>query len=490
METTRHAAFADYPQADGSYDEAFAADGAPRPHYEPVLDALARRDLSGLHERVRADCAARGVTFGEGQPLEVDPVPRVIDGEEWRDLEAGILQRARALNAFLLDVYGEQRIFEQGVVPWHVLRTSAGYESRMRGLLDPGVPPAAVVGLDLVRDARGTMLVLEDNARMPSGAAYALALREVVQPALGTSVEPASIEGYAKGLAGVLRAAAPDSDSRVDHTIGGSTRQSGRGGRDEPAVAILSPGEESGAWFEHRELAGALGVPVVTPHDLLLRDGRLFMRDDGGNRQPVDVLYRRLDEERLSDDGGRPTELGELLLPALESRTLRCLNAFGTGVADDKLAHAYVERMIGFYLGEEPLLRSVPSFDLCDEDARRGALERLDELTLKPRDGFGGTGVTILPHATEDERRRAKDLVGRHPERFVAQETVSLSTHPTVCDGRLRPRRVDLRPFAVSGPDRAAVMPGGLTRFATGAEATIVNSSRGGGCKDTWVTRA
>jgi uncharacterized circularly permuted ATP-grasp superfamily protein len=471
-----------YRPAADCYDESFDPSGAPRPECAPVIEALERHELDELRDRVQADCDARGVSFGDGEPLRLDPVPRVLRDEEWRDLEAGIVQRAEALNRFVLDVYGEQQIFEDGTLPRHLLDTASGYEPRMRGLLDPAVPPAAVVGLDLVRDATGEVLVLEDNDRMPSGAAYAFALREVVPAALDAEVEPLPIGDYATALGAALRAAA-GGDCAVEPAIGGSTAQSAAEG---PAIAVLSSGEESSAWFEHRRLAEALGVPALTPAELTTEDGRLYARRDGG-RQPVDVLYRRLDEERLSDREGRPTELGELLLPALESGRLRCLNAFGTGVADDKLAHAYVERMIRFYLGEEPLLRSVPSYDLCEEGTREEALARLDELTVKPRGGFGGKGVTVMPAAGEDERRRIRDLVARHPERFVAQETVSLSTHPTVHGGRLEPRRVDLRPFAVSGAGGAAAMPGGLTRFAAGADETIVNSSRGGGCKDTWV---
>jgi len=479
----------DYRPASGAHDEAFEPGGAPRPHYAPVLHALAQHDLAELSERVQAACAARDVTFGDGQPLTVDPVPRILESDEWSVLEAGVLQRARALNAFLLDVYGEQRIFEQGAAPRHLLHTASGYEPRMRGLLDPAAPPAMVVGLDLVRDGGGAMLVLEDNLRMPSGAAYALALREVVPAALGAEVEPAPICGYVEALADALRAAAPDRDRSAHPTPGGSTDQAAAG----PTMAILSAGERSGAWFEHRALARALGVPVVTPNELTIANRRLFARREedssktGHRRRPIDVLYRRLDEERLSDAEGRPTPLGELLLPPLEAGNLRCLNAFGAGVADDKLAHAYVERMIRFYLEEEPLLRSVRSFDLCEEAAREEALDRLEELTLKPRHAFGGAGVAILPRAGEEERQRARDLVRRRPQDFVAQETISLSRHPTVCDGRLRPRRVDLRPFAVCAAGGATAMPGGLTRFATGADASIVNSSKGGGCKDTWV---
>ncbi|HEX5762850.1 MAG TPA: circularly permuted type 2 ATP-grasp protein [Solirubrobacterales bacterium] len=458
---------ATYPLAADSYDEAFDSSGAPRPQYETVVEALERHDLEELRERVQGDCDARHVDFGDGEPLGVDPVPRVIDAGEWRALEAGIVQRARALNAFVIDVYGEQRIFESGTLSRHLLDTASGHEPRMRGLLDPTVPPAAVVGLDLVRDATGEILVLEDNDRMPSGAAYAFALREVVPAALGAEAEPLPIGDYVAALGAALGAAAPD-------------------GVEEPAIAVLTSGEQSSAWFEHRRLAESMGAPLVTPAELTAADGRLHVRREGG-RQPIDVLYRRLDEERLSDRDGRPTEIGELLLPALESGRLRCLNAFGTGIADDKLAHAYVERMIRFYLGEEPLLRSVPSYDLSDEATRAAALERLDELTVKPRGGFGGQGVTVMPSASEEARRQARELVRRQPERFVAQETISLSTHPTVYEGRLEPRRVDLRPFSVSGAEVTVAMPGGLTRFAAGTGETIVNSSRGGGCKDTWV---
>jgi uncharacterized circularly permuted ATP-grasp superfamily protein len=474
MATTLHRArlspaAAGYPLDAGRFDEAFAPTGAPRTPNGALLDALALHDLAVLRERVRSDSAALGLTFGEGRPITVDPVPRLIDATEWRTLEAGIVQRARALNAFLADVYDGQRIVEQGEVPRHLLHTSPGYEPRMRGLLDPAVPAATVAGLDLVRDATGTMLVLEDNLRMPSGAAYAIAVRRVVPAALGAAPAPLRLDRYIEALGAALRGAAPD-------------------GRGDPAIAILSEGSASGTWFEHRALGEALGVPVLPPDSLVSRRGRLFARIGRALRR-VDVLYRRLDDERLSDARGRATALGELLLPALEAGRLRCLNAFGTGVADDKLAHVYVEGMVRFYLGEEPLLRSAPSFDLCDEASRNRAMRRLDELTLKPRDGFGGRDVTILPRASAAQRRRAIGLARRRPEGFVAQETISLSTHPTVCEGRLRPRRVDLRPFAVSGAAGTAVMPGGLTRFAAREDETIVNSSRGGGCKDTWVVQ-
>jgi uncharacterized circularly permuted ATP-grasp superfamily protein len=456
-----------YPLDAGHCDEAFAATGTPRPPYVEVLDALARQNLVVLRERVRSNAASLGLAFGPGQPIAVDPVPRLIEAAEWESLEAGLVQRARALNSFLLDVYGGQRIFDSGIVPRRLLETSIGYEPQMQGLLDPALPPATVAGLDLIRDERGELRVLEDNLRMPSGASYSLAVREAVEPEIGVASRPRDLAGYVKALGEAIRAAAPE-------------------GSGDPAAAILSDGRDSGAWFEHQRLGGELGIPIVVPHQLESRKGRLYYRR-GRDQVQLNVLYRRLDEDRLSAPDGELTALGELLLPGLRSGRLRCVNAFGTGVADDQLAHAYVEKMVRFYLDEEPRLRSVPSFDLSEGAVRQEVLQRLDELVLKPRDGFGGHGVTIMQRATAAQRRRAIGLLRRGPERFIAQDTVQLSSHPTVCGGRLRPRRVDLRPFVVSAPSGRAAMAGGLTRYARGAGEMVVNSSRGGGCKDTWI---
>jgi uncharacterized circularly permuted ATP-grasp superfamily protein len=463
-----------YPLDSGHFDEAVAKTGTARPPYVAVIDALARQDLVELRERVRSNIDRIGLSFGPGVPMVVDPVPRVIDAAEWAALEAGLLQRARALNAFLVDAYGDQRIFQEGVVPRRLLDTSQGYEPRMRGLLDPSVPPATVAGMDLIRDAEGDLLVLEDNLRMPSGATYAIAVREAVGPEL----EPTAAarlrnpEGYVERLGEAIRAAAP-------------------AGRSEPIAAILSDGPESGAYYEHERLGRELSLPVVTPSQLSQARGRLHAQV-GRERLQLDVVYRRLDEDRLTDRGGTLTPLGELLAPALESGRLRCVNAIGTGLADDKLAHAYVAEMIRFYLGEEPRLRSVPSYDLSDPEARTEVMGRLEELVVKPRDGFGGHGVTIMPRATEGERRKVIGLVRRRPERFVAQELVPLSTHPTVVGAGIAPRRVDLRPYVLSpaAGAKSSVMQGGLTRYAKAADEMVVNSSQGGGSKDTWVLAA
>jgi uncharacterized circularly permuted ATP-grasp superfamily protein len=448
-------------------DEAYDSAGEPRSLYAELLEELGRRDLKELRERVEAKVARSGLTFGEGEPIAVDPVPRLIDAAEWERLQAGVMQRARALNAFVADAYGPQRIFDAGVIPRRLLETSTGYAHGMEGLLDSEVPPATVAGLDLVRDRSGELRVLEDNLRMPSGACYALGVREVVAPELEGVARPSGLDGYLERLGEAIRDAAPE-------------------GRDEPCAVVLTDGPENGAWYEHERVARELGLPLVAPGQLETSRGRLFARISGERRQ-VDVLYRRLEADRITEPDGRPTELGELLLPALRSERLRCVNAFGTGLADDKLTYVYVERMIDFYLGEEPLLRSVPSYDLTDEESRAEAMERLDELVVKPRGGFGGHGVTIMPRASEPDRKRAVAVARRRPERFIAQEPVEISSHPTVRGEGLRPRRIDLRPFVISWTGGQAAMTGGLTRFAQGAGEMVVNSSQGGGCKDTWV---
>jgi uncharacterized circularly permuted ATP-grasp superfamily protein len=448
-------------------DEAFVPDGAPRPLYRELLEELGRQDLAELNRRVEAKVAGSGLTFGEDRPIPIDPVPRLIGGEEWEKLEAGLLQRARALNAFIADAYGPQRIFDAGVVPRRLLETSEGYAPAMAGLLDSGAPPATVAGLDLVRGVDGELRVLEDNLRMPSGACYSLAIREIVEPELDAHARPRGLGGYLEKLGEAIRDAAPAD-------------------REEPFAVVLSDGPENGAWYEHERVGRELGLPIVTPDQLESSRGRLSARIER-DRHQVDVLYRRLDADQITESDGSPTALGELLLPALRSGRLRCANAFGTGLADDKLAHAYAERMIRFYLGEEPLLRSVPSYDLSDEEDRREAMERLGELVIKPRGGFGGHGVTIMPRASEAEREQAIAEVRRRPEDFIAQEPVALSSHPTVRGDGLVPRRIDLRPFVISSAGGQAAMVGGLTRFAQGAGEMIVNSSQGGGCKDTWV---
>jgi uncharacterized circularly permuted ATP-grasp superfamily protein len=397
-----------------------------------------------------------------------DPVPRVFPRDEWEALEPGLAQRVRALNAFIADAYGPRRMVAAGRVPERAIEAADHFEPAMCGLSAPGVPHAAVAGLDLVRDASGEILVLEDNLRTPSGLAYYAAARDVVDAALPDAAlperRPADV-GF-EALRRALRAAAPQVD--------------------DPHVVLLTDGPRNSAWYEHEQLAARLGVPAVRLGDLEPFRGTIVSRADGSRRR-VDVIYRRTDGDRLFDRGGRPTALAQALLEPLRAGTVACVNAFGSGVADDKLVHAYVEEMVRFFLDEEPLLRSVPTYDLAEPGPRANVLDRLPELVLKPRTGHGGHGVVIGPRASREELRDLEKRVRERPERYIAQETVLLSCHPTICGGRLEPRHVDLRPFIISGGEEVTVVPGGLTRVAFGRGELMVNSSQNGGAKDTWV---
>jgi uncharacterized circularly permuted ATP-grasp superfamily protein len=424
-------------------------------------------DLAAASGTVRAALTERGVGFGGGDelsPFVVDPVPRIVAAEEWVELRRGLAQRGRALAAFVADVYGERSIVAAGVVPARVVETAEHLEPDLAGR--PARGNGWVAGLDLVRGADGVMRVLEDNLRTPSGIAYALAARDAVDAVLPGEPPPRRLDGErALGLLGdALRTSAPTGDG-------------------EPTVVLLSDGPSNSAWYEHRALAARLGIPLVRPDALLTRDGRLCARDAGGVARPVDVVYRRTDQDRLRDDDGRPTWLAEKLLEPLLAGNVAVVNPFGTGVADDKLSHVYVEDMVRFYLDEEPLIESVRSYDLGDDDV----LARIDELVVKPRGGYGGAGVVVCPHATDADRATVRDAVERDPERYVAQELVEISTCATVVDGRLEPRHVDLRPYVIGVGTLAVTAPVALTRVALKRGSLVVNSSQNGGGKDTWL---
>jgi uncharacterized circularly permuted ATP-grasp superfamily protein len=463
-----------------------ARDGGDRPFDEGLFDgphateadkrlgrALERLDLRELCEQVAGEAGRRGVRFGSAdgeQEFRIDPIPRLIDAAEWRELSAGVAQRVRALEYFVRDVYGARRIVREGVVPARAIDGADRHEPLLDGAGGRIGTWIAVAGLDIVRDGDGTFKVLEDNLRTPSGIAYAVATREALRAhfAPPSGVHVRSLDAAYEMLGAALRAAAPE-----------------RAGED-PTVVLLSDGEGNSAFYEHAQIARHTGIPLVLAGQLSVRRGRLYARLPGGER-PVDVVYRRTDEDRLTDERGRLTSVAELLLEPVLEEKLACVNAFGTGVADDKLVHAYVEQMVRFYLGEEPLLQSVPTYDPGDPETLAMILERIDELVIKPRSGYGGYGVVIAPHARPEDVRKAAEELAAAPERFVAQETVMLSRHPTVSDGRLEPRHVDLRPFAIASEEQVRVMPGGLTRVAFDRGALVVNSSQNGGSKDTWV---
>ncbi|MEJ7789766.1 MAG: circularly permuted type 2 ATP-grasp protein [Thermoleophilaceae bacterium] len=452
------------------YDEAFEADGSPRAHYADLIAGLGEVDLSDLGDRVTRLMVDQGVHFGEGQgsTFRIDPIPRILEGSEWLVLERGLVQRMRALAAFVADVHGDRTIVAAGRVPARVIESADDFEPWMTGVQLP--LGGYVAGLDLVRDSDAVLRVLEDNIRTPSGMAYVLAAREALDLHLGVTPAPerADPSPALDMLGAALRSAAPE-------------------GVHEPNVVVLSDGPENSAWFEHQRIAQALDIPLVSREDLLVGSGRLFAELGGARPQQVDVVYRRTNVDRLRDAAGRSTWLADCLLAPVRRGTLSVVNPFGSGVADDKLVHAYVEEMVRFYLGEEPVLESVPTYDLGEPDVREKALSRLGELVVKPRSGLGGEGIVVCPHASPGDRELIERRVKDDPESWVAQELVAISTHPTVIDGRLEPRHVDLRPFVVGGGEGAKAVPGALTRVAFGEGSLVVNSAQNGGAKDTWV---
>ena len=466
---------AGYPVSDGVFDEGYGPDGSPRPAARAGLEAVARAPPPDLADRISRSLQRAGVRFSsvEGDlQFYVDPVPRVITASDWEPVKRGLAQRVRALNAFVADVYGERRIVAEGVIPPEVIDSADYYEPELRGLKAPGNVWIGVAGLDLVRDADGEWLVLEDNVRTPSGFAYLHATRRALLEHISVPPDatPRPLDGEIDLLADALRAVAPPSAR----------------GRRAPLAAVLTDGEHNSAYWEHAWLSRQLGIPLVEPRELEVRDGELWLLPRG-LREPrrIDVIYRRTNADRLDSD------LGRLLIEPVRAGRLGLVNQFGTGVADDKLTHAYVEQMIRFYVGEEPVLRSVPTYDLAQPEQLEEALDVFDELVLKPRAGHGGVGVLIAPHASREDIEATRAAVIEAPSEWIAQRLVMLSTHPTVVDGgRLAPRHIDLRPFVFLGEGcTPRVLPGGLTRVARSEGALVVNSSQNGGAKDTWVMR-
>lgn len=440
-----------------SFDERDAAPDAYRALFERFDEGALRREA----DRVGVALGELGTSFGDGEFL-VDVIPRLLTAAEWDRLAVGIVQRVRALSSFAADAYGDRRAVAAGIVPERVIDSADWYEPAVAGL--GGAITATIAGPDLIRAPDGRFLVVEDNLRAPSGLAYLIAARRCLEPlAAEAGLRPRSLEPAIAAFRAAIAAAAPP---------GGS------GARG----VLINDGPGSIAAWEHELLAGRAGMTVATTAELRCRDGGLLLGD-----APVDVIYRRVDDERLTGSDGRPTALGELLVEPLRSGRLGCVNFPGTGIADDKAVHVYVERMVEFYLGEEPLLASVAGFDLGDPEQLAAAEPRLDELVIKPRSEFGGRGVTIGPLADPAERRAAVAAVRRDPGRWVAQEPVALSVHPTLTEDGIAGRHVDLRPFAISAGESVTVAAGGLTRFATERDSMIVNSGRGGGAKDTWV---
>ena len=454
-----------YAPAAGFHDEALTAGGAPRGPYGELLRRMSELGLTGFAERVTAEADATGVAFGGkggAQPFHVDPVPRLIAAGEWAYLEEGVAQRARALDAFVADVYGDQAIVERG-------RDARSGDRDLRPLR------AGAGGAARAARAhwRGRPRRRQGRRRGPASA------RGQRPHAVGDRV-PA-------GGACERQAAFPTtSPSSRGRSTTRSPRWPARCASREANAVLLSDGPANSAWYEHVLIAHKLALPLITLGQLEVAHGCLYALIDGASRR-VDVVYRRTDEDRLTDERGALTDVGAALYEPLRAGTLTCVNGFGTGVADDKLAHAYVEEMIRFYLSEQPLLPSVHTYDLSDPEVLRDVLDRLGELVIKPRTGHGGHGVVVGPHADVADLEKVAQAVRRDPHDYTAQDTILLSRHPTVIDGRLEPRHVDLRPFVYLTPEGAEVLPGGLTRVALDRGALVVNSSQRGGGKDTWV---
>jgi uncharacterized circularly permuted ATP-grasp superfamily protein len=465
------------------FDEMLGSDATPRPPFQAVrrwLDetpaatlATKRQEADLMFQRIGITFNVYGDSAGAERLIPFDIIPRVLTAPEWRRLAKGLEQRVRALNLFLRDVYHGQDILRAGVVPpEHVLRNEA-YRPEMRGVDVAGDVYVHIAGIDLVRVAEDRFYVLEDNLRTPSGVSYMLENRSVMMrlfPHLFQKIRVAPVDHYSHELLRSLRSLAP---ARAE---------------SEPVVALLTPGPHNSAYFEHTFLAEEMGVELVEGQDLFVRDEAVWMRTTDGPRR-VDVIYRRLDDDALDPLAFNPESMLGIpgLLSVYRNGGVTLANAIGNGVADDKSTYPYVPEIIRFYLGEEPLIENVPTFRCADATDRMYVLEHLPELVIKETHGSGGYGMLIGPRSTREEREKFRALIQRDPDGYIAQPTLALSTCPSFVDEGVAPRHVDLRPFVLSGRDGVTIVPGGLTRVALTKGSLVVNSSQGGGTKDTWV---
>ncbi len=465
----------------GTYDEMHMDEARVRQHYatydswlsaiSPERIAQKRTEAEVAFHRVGITFAVYGEESGSERTIPFDIVPRIIPANEWQILERGLRQRIKALNNFLHDIYHGQEILREGLIPSNRVLQNSQYRPQMHGLDVPQGVYAHIAGIDIVRAGVGEFYVLEDNLRVPSGVSYMLEDRKMMMrlfPELFAQHAIAPVDHYPDLLLETLRSVAPD-------------------GLPDPTIVLLTPGAYNSAYFEHSFLAQQMGVELVEGQDLFVKDGFVFMRTTRGPKR-IDVIYRRIDDDYLDPTEFRSESMLGVagLMESYRAGKVVLANAIGTGVADDKSIYPYVPAMIKFYLNEQPILNNVPTYELHKKDDLNFALANLHELVIKEVHGSGGYGMLVGPAATSAQRDDFRERILKNPEKYIAQPTLSLSTCPTFVDAGIAPRHIDLRPFILSGKS-VRMVPGGLTRVALKEGSLVVNSSQGGGTKDTWV---
>jgi uncharacterized circularly permuted ATP-grasp superfamily protein len=474
--------FNKYNPIGGVWDEMYGADSNVRDHYRKVIEYISKEsadDLNKKEELAKSLFMSQGITFtvynsGEGieKIFPFDIIPRIITASEWAFVERGIKQRLTALNLFLKDIYHNQFIVKDGIVPIDIIYSCPHFLREMYQLKVPYDIYVHISGIDLIRDEDGTFYVLEDNLRTPSGVSYMLENREITKrlfPDLLPQCGVRSVTEYPTILYKNLLALSPRQISN-------------------PTIVLLSPGIYNSAYFEHTTLARLMGVELVEGRDLVVNNHKVYMKTTIGLQQ-VDVIYRRVDDEYLDPLVFNPASMLGVagIMGAYRKGNVAIVNAIGTGVADDKAVYVYVPDMIRYYLNEEPVLKNVPTHQLGNLDEREHVFKNLNKMVVKKTNGSGGYGMLMGHAASEQEIDDYKKEILKDPRNFIAQPTISLSSAPCYMQGSLTPRRIDLRPYALYGPDGIEIVPGGLTRVALKEGSLVVNSSQGGGSKDTWV---
>jgi uncharacterized circularly permuted ATP-grasp superfamily protein len=469
-------------QQDGFYDEMFKSDGSVRPYYRRLLQRFSKLSVEDFDARRQlADLLFfnEGVTFtvyGDKRGVErifpFDLMPRIIPDREWQHIEAGLTQRITALNLFLKDIYNDQKILKDKIIPEYIVKQSKHFRKEMIGLKTPRDIYIHVCGTDLVRNSDGQFYVLEDNARCPSGVSYVLENRHTLRrvfPNLFERYGVRPVEQYPHELLKMLQYIAPRD-------------------KPNPTIAVLTPGIYNSAYFEHSYLAQQMGVEIVEGRDLIVQDRNVYMRTTRGLKQ-VDVIYRRIDDDFLDPKVFKKDSLLGVpgIFDAYRAGNVNLANAVGTGISDDKVMYYYVPQMIKYYLDQDPILPNVPTYLACVPEDQKYILENIEKLVIKPANESGGYGMLIGPQSTRYTQNKFKNLIKQQPENYVAQPTLGLSRHACYVDENLfEGRHIDLRPYILYG-EKVSIIPGGLTRVALKKGSLVVNSSQGGGSKDTWV---